>query len=235
MSNQMNLKQEIKAEKSKFRQLSLGEKFNYIKDYYLIHIIAVIIIIITAFAIYRTYQSKNFNTVLYAVLINNDSSVWNEDIDSYEARLSAPFEEHLGIDGKKDRVVIDNNYILDYDRDAEMSVYSAESLVAMIYASSIDIHIGNELSLDYFCEDNDTFFYNLNEIFDEDFLEKYKDKIIYYTYTDGTCVPIAFDITDCKLTKDASLTISPVLIAVFSNTARLESAVEYIQFILEEM
>lgn len=234
MSNQMDLKQEIKAEKGKFKKLSFGEKITYIKDYYWMHILAFIIIAITIFAIYQTYKSQNYNTVLYAVLVNNDKSMWDEDTDSYESVLSRSFEQYLGVDGDKDRVIIDNNYVLDYDRDSEMSVYSAESLVAMIYASHLDLLIGNELSLDYFCEDEDTFFYNLDELFDEEFLQKYSDQIIYYTYTNGTTVPIAFDITDCKLCKDAGLTVNPVLISVFSNTERLDTAVEYIKFVLEE-
>ncbi|MDD6573240.1 MAG: hypothetical protein PUF12_12725 [Thermoflexaceae bacterium] len=233
MSNQMDLKQEIKAEKGKFKKLSFGEKITYIKDYYWMHILAVIIIAITIFAIYQTYKSQNYNTVLYTVLVNNDKSMWDEDTDSYESVLSKSFEQYLGVDGDKDRVIIDNNYVLDYDRDSEMSVYSAESLVAMIYASHLDLLIGNELSLDYFCEDEDTFFYNLDEIFDEEFLQKYEDKIIYYTYTNGTTVPIAFDITDCKLSREAELTVNPVLISIFSNTERLDTAVEYIKFILE--
>lgn len=234
MSNQMDLKQEIRAEKGKFKTLSFGQKIAYIRDYYWIHILAVIIIAITVFAIYRTYKAQNYNTVLYAALVNNDKSVWDEDTDSYESMLSDSFEQYLGVDGEKDRVIIDNNYTLDYDRDPEMSVYSAESLVAMIYAAHLDILIGNELSLDYFCEDEDTFFYNLNEIFDDDFLEKHQDKIVYYTYTSGTTVPIAFDITNCKLCREAGLTVNPVFISVFSNTERLDTSVEYIRFILEE-
>ena len=234
MSNKLDLKQEIKAEKGKFKSLPFGEKLTYIKDYYSVHIIAVVIIIIAAYAIFITYRDKNFNTVLYAVLINNDKSLWSEDVDSYEYHLSKPFADYLGIDNDKDRIVIDNNYILDTDRDEEMSVYSAESLVAMFYGKHIDIHIGNELSVQYFCQDDDTFFYPLNTIFDEEFLEKYKDRIYYHTYADGTKVPVAFDITDCSFTKDASLTVNPVLIAVFCNTERLDTATEYIRFILDQ-
>ena len=40
MSNQLNIKQEIKAEKNKFKSLPFKQKLTYIKDYYTIHIIA---------------------------------------------------------------------------------------------------------------------------------------------------------------------------------------------------
>lgn len=234
MSNQMDLKQEIKAEKGKFKTLSFGQKITYIKDYYWMHILTVIILLVVIYSIYITYQAKNFNTVLYCVLVNNAKSSWDPDTDSYETALSKHFEEYLGIDGDKDRVIIDNNYILDYERDPEMSVYAAESLVAMIYGSQLDILIGDELSLDYFCEDDDTFFHPLNEIFDEEFLNRHQDKIVYHTYADGTKVPVAFDISQCSLTKKAELTVSPALISVYSNTTRLDCAKEYIQFILDE-
>lgn len=235
MSNQKNLKEEIREGKGKFKELSFREKIGYIKDYYSIHILAAIIIIIAVFAIYRTYKEQNFETVLYTVLINNDKSIWDEDEDKYAKGLSDPFEAYLGIDGKEQRVVVDNSYILDYDRDAEMSVYSAESLVAMFYGSHIDVHIGDRLSLDYFCQDNDCFFYDLRNIFDEDFLKRHEDKIEYCTFTDGTKIPVAFDISDCKIAQELDLTISPPLIAVFFNTKRLDTAVEYIRFILDEL
>lgn len=235
MSNQKNLKEEIKEGKSKFKELSFGAKIGYIRDYYSIHILAVLIIIIAVFAIYRTYQTQNFETVLYAVLINNDKSVWDEDEDKYSKGLSDPFEEYLGIDGDSQRIVVDNNYILDYDRDAEMSVYSAESLVAMFYGAHMDIHIGNRLSLDYFCQNDDCFFYDLRKIFDEEFLKRHEEKIVYCTFDDGTKLPVAFDISDCKLVKESELTVSPTLIAVFFNTEHPDTAVEYIKFILDEL
>lgn len=234
MSNKLDLKQEIKAEKGKFKALSFGAKITYIKDYYWMHILAAIILCVTVYAIFATYQSKNFNTVLYCAMVNNDQSVWDEDVDSYEQVLSRSFEEHLGIDGENDRVIIDNNYILNYDKDAEMSVYSAESLVAMIYGAGIDVLIGDDLSLDYFCEDDSTFFYELDEIFDEVFLEKHQEKIVYHVYADGTKVPVAFNISSCALSKEAGLTVNPALISIFSNTTRLDTAMEYIRFILEE-
>lgn len=233
MSNQMDRKQEIKAEKSKFKTLSFNEKITYIKDYYSVHILAVIIAIVTIFAIYITYEAKNFNTVLYVVLVNNDKPIWGEDIDLYATTLSSTYAQHIGVDNDKNRVIIDNNYILDYDRDAEMSVYSAESLMAMNYASTLDILIGDELSLDYFCEDEYTYFYPLNEIFDEEFIKKYEEKVIYHTYTDGTKVPVAFDVSDCQYIKNASLTLTPVYLSVLKNTARLDISADYIRYILE--
>ncbi len=233
MSNQMDLKQEIKEGKSKFKTLSFGQKLIYIKDYYSLHILVAIILVITAFAIYKTYEAKNFNTVLYVALVNNDKSVWDEDDDSYETLLSAPYAASIGIDNDKDRVVIDNNYIMDYDRDSEMSVYSAESLVAMIYAANLDILMGNELSLDYFCEDDYTFFHPLDVIFDEALLNKHQDKIIYHTYKDGTKVPVAFDVTECAFIKNANLTLAPVYVSVLENTNRLDAATSYICYILE--
>lgn len=234
MSNQLDLKQEIKQEKKKFKTLSFGEKIRYIKDYYRLHILTVIIIAVVVYAVYITYEAKNFNTVLYAVLINNDKSVWDEDTDSYEAALSVPFEQHLGLDGQNDRIIIDNSYILNQEKDFEMSVYSAESLVAMIYAGHIDLHIGDEYSFDYFTNNNELFFYDLRELFDEAFLEKHKDSIIYQTMSNGTSFPVAFDVSDCEFIKDAGLTTSPTIISVYANSTRLETAVEYIRFVLEK-
>lgn len=234
MSNQLDLKEEIREGKKKFKELSFYNKLIYIKDYYRMHIFTVLIIAIVIYSAYQTYQSKNFNTVLYAVLINNDKSVWDDDTDSYESKLSAPFEQHLGIDGQSDRFIIDNNYMLNAEKDLEMSAYSAESLIAMIFSGHVDIHIGDKLSFDYFTSDDELFFYDLRELFDDDFLEKHKDKIVYQVMSNGDSVPTAFDISDCKLIKDANLTISPTIISVFSTSTKPETSVEYIRFILEK-
>lgn len=234
MSNQLNIKQEIKAEKNKFKSLPFKQKLTYIKDYYTIHIIAVIIGIIIVIACYHTYQSNNYNTVLYAVLVNNSQVIWVNEEDSYTYRMGHPFEEYLGIDGQKDRVIVDNNYILNYSKDSELSVYSSESLVAMFYNAKLDIHIGDKYSIEYFSKDQDSFFYDLRDIFDEEFLKKHEDKIVTCSYPDGAVIPVAFDISDTRLVKEAELTVSPALIAVFSNTKHLDTAKEYIRFILEE-
>lgn len=233
MSNQLNLKEEIREGKKQFKSLSFYNKLIYIKDYYSLHILTVIIIAVVIFAAYRTYQAKNFNTVLYAVLINNDKSIWDDDTDSYESKLSDPFEEYLGIDGDADRFIIDNNYILNPDKDLEMSAYSAESLIAMIFASQVDIHIGDKLSFEYFSADDELFFYDLRELFDEDFLERHKDKIIYQLMTNGDSIPTGFDISSSQIVKDAGLTTSPTIISIFSNTTQPETAVKYIRFILD--
>jgi hypothetical protein len=232
MSNTLNRRQEIAEQKAKFKELSFNEKLGYIRDYYWVHIVFTIIAVIVIIALYHTYQDKNFNTVLSAVLINNDTAKWDEDAASYESILSDTYEEYLGIDGVKDRFVVDNNYILDYARDSEMSIYSAESLMASIMGSRIDIHIGDALSMEYFCEDDYTFFYELDQLFDEDFLKQYEDRIYYHTYEDGQKVPVAFDVTDCKVITDAGLTIEPVYLGVFANTKRLEASADYLRFVL---
>ena len=232
MSNALNRKQEIAEQKAKFKAMSFGEKVGYIRDYYWIHIVSVIVLIVIGIALYHTYQDKNFNTVLHAVLINNDTANWDEDEASYEAILSSTYEEYLGIDGVKDRFVVDNNYIIDYERDSEMSIYSAESLMASIMGSRIDIHFGDDLSMEYFCENDYTFFYELDMLFDEEFLNKYRDRIYYHTYENGQTVPVAFDVTDCGVITDVGLTIEPVYLGVFANTKRLDAAVDYIKFVL---
>lgn len=235
MSNQLDLKQEIQAEKKKFKTLSFAEKINYIKDYYSIHILAVLILVVVAVAVYHTYQEKNYDTELYVALINNDKSVWDEDIDSYEQMLSNGFAAHLGIDNDKKRVEIDNNYTIDYERDPEMSAYSAESLVAMIYGAHVDILLGDQKALDYFCDDEGTFFFSLDTIFDAQFLEKYKDRIVYYTPPKGNGpIPMAIDVTDCPYIQDAGLTLDQVFVTIFANTKRPENSIEYIRFILQE-
>lgn len=233
MSNQLNRKQEIKQEKKKFNSLPLNQKIGYIKDYYSIHIIAVIVICLIGFFVYKTYQEKNYNTYLYAVLINNDTSDWDSDIDSYEHNLSSGFAEHVGIDNVNDRVVIDNNYIINIEKDHEMSVYSAETLVALMYGKGIDVVIGDNLAIDYFCDDDYTFFYEYNTLFDDDFIKKYEDKLVWHTYDNQDKVPIAFDVTDCAFIKNANLTVNPVYISIVSNTEHLEAAMEYVKFILE--
>lgn len=232
MSNQLDLKQEIQAEKKKFKTLSFSEKIHYIKDYYSIHILAVLILCVVVVAVYCTYQAKNYDTELYVVLVNNDKSVWDEDIDSYEQLLSNEFARHLGIDNDTRRVEIDNNYTIDYETDPEMSAYSAESLVAMIYGAHVDVLIGDQKALDYFCDEEGTFFFTLDEIFDKEFLETNKDRIIYHTPKGQSAIPFALDVTDCSFIREAGLTLDKVYIAIFANTERSETAIEYIKYIL---
>lgn len=233
MSNQLDRKQEIKAETKKFKTLSFFEKITYIKDYYWMPIAAVILLIIVGYALYRTYQSKNFETKLYIALANNSKSVWAEDIDQYERALSDRFAESIGIDNQKQRIMVDNSYVFNVKKDAEMSLLSAESLLAMYYGGKVDVLVGDQEAIEYFYADEGTYYHDLRQIFDEEFLKKYDDKIVYYTGMSGSKTPIAFDISDCKTVKDGGLTIEPAYIAIYYTTTRLDTAVEYVHFLLE--
>ncbi|MCR5216087.1 MAG: hypothetical protein K6C69_04055 [Lachnospiraceae bacterium] len=234
MSNQKDLKEEIRSEKAKFKELPFGEKIAYIKDYYWMPIVAVILGILLIYALIQTFIAKNYDTVLYVVLVNNDKSVWDDDIDRYENALSADYAAYIGVDNVKERVIVDNNYVLDWEKDAEMSIYSAESLTAMIYAGHFDVVFSDDPGMDYFCEDEYTYFYNLEEIFSAEYLEAHKDQIYYYTYKDGHSEPIAFLVKEEPKVAAAGLTIDPVYVGVISNSTRTEQAVDYIQFMMSE-
>lgn len=232
MGNQLDRKQEIKEETKKFKTMSFSEKLTYIKDYYWLPIVAVILTVIVGLALVKTFQQKNFKTVLYIALINNEKSVWSEDVDQYEHDLSDVFAAKIGIDNEKQRIIVDNSYTINMKKDSEMSLYSAESLIGMYQGQKVDLMLGDQEAIEYFYGEYDTFFHDLNDVFDEEFLQQYQDKIVYFTGKDGNKTPVAFDVSECQLIKDSALTIEPAYLAIYYTTKRLDVAADYVRFVL---
>lgn len=230
-SKQPSLKEEIKDNKAKFKDLSFKGKINFIKDYYKLHIYAVIFVILLIGAIIWTVRDNNYNTVINVIITNNTVIDWVSDEDALETYIINGYVAHSGVDNVSDRVFVNDYFLVADARDSELSAINSQTLTAMFSGKEIDVYFGDNKSLDYFASDIDPFFYDLTLILDEQFLEKISDIIVYYTFKNGDKMPYALDVTNTSFAKAAGFVNDEVYLAIPNNTERLEASLDFISYV----
>lgn len=232
MSNQKNLKEEIKENKGKFKSLSFAGKIGFIRDYYWLHISAVILAIILIISIVHTVRVNSYNTAINVIITNNTVADWVEENDVLEAYIINGFAAYTGLDNVNDRIFVNDYYLVADARDSELSAINSQTLTAMFAGCDIDIYIGDNKSINYFASDTDPFFTDLSSFLDAAAFEKAKDMLVYFTYKDGNNFPFAIDVTDTPFAKQAGFVSDQVIIAIPDNTTRPEMCAEFINYVL---
>lgn len=171
----MAVSDEIKEQTSKLKNMTRKEKASYIWDYYKIHILVIIGIIIFATVLIKDVVENNKPTYLYAVFINSNFAVdptGTLEDDYVRCANINPDEEHVYI-------TFDTNFRDDYF-DTTAIAYQ-QKLVALYQANDIDIVAGPvgimETSAD--CGG----YGNFEELLPADLLEELEEKgYEFYTY-----------------------------------------------------
>jgi hypothetical protein len=232
MSNQKSLKEEIKENRGKFRDLSLSGKIQFIADYYWLHILAVLVLILLGVSIVRTVRDNNYNTALNVIIANNTVVGWVEENDSLETAILDGIVPYLNVDNVNDRVFVNDYYLVADSRDSELSAINSQTLTAMFAGAQIDVFIADRKAVSYFSSDIDPFFYDLSTILDENTLKQLDGLLVEYTFKDGSSIPYAIDVTDTPFAQNAGFVSDEVLITIPNNTERLDAAISFIQYVL---
>lgn len=170
----MAIRDEIKKQTQKTKNMTPRENFSYFWSYYKFPFLAVIIgIVILVSCIHSAITQKT--DALCALVINADASAvptgtvekWEDDMTSI-----------LGIDTKKYQVYIDYSTSLSLNSNDQYSLSNTEKFAAMSAAQQIDDVISDETIFEYYAQFQ--YFYKLSDVLTNDEMAKYKDKF-YYT------------------------------------------------------
>ena len=159
-----------RSDKEIWNNMNKKERSAWFKDYYLAPILAgIVIAAIAAYLIYDAVSSYR-DIALFTTVINDSF-----DADSRDS-LSDSVLEYLGGDPSKEKVDIEDNYMLSGSSGSNTAA-AAQRITSYIYAKQLDIIIADP---DYFnhyaslgC------FYDLRDILSEEQLEKYSEYIYY--------------------------------------------------------
>lgn len=232
MAGQKSLKEEIKENKGKFKELSLLGKLNFIKDYYWLNILVFLCMIVLTLSIIKTVQDNNYETALNVIIANNTVAGWVEENDSLESAILEGIVPWLGVDNVENRVFVNDYFLVADRRDPEGSALNSQTLTAMFAGSMIDVFIADKKAIRYFSSDTDPFFHDLRTILDENTMDILEDQLIYYNFKDNTSIPYAIDVTGTPFATDAGFVSEEVYITIPNNSLRLDAAVSFIQYVL---
>lgn len=175
MSSQNSVIEEIREQQKKaFATMTPKEKLAYFWDYYKIHTIVAIAVIVFVIAFINSYRS-NKPIAFYAVMLNADSYGDNAAVAN---TWSEGFMEYAGIDPAAYQINIDTSVTISADGGDQYEVANRQKMMAMMHAGDIHAIVADTETFEGYARLE--YFYDLKSTFSEEELAPYAD-LLYYT------------------------------------------------------
>ncbi|MFV0344535.1 MAG: hypothetical protein ACK5JH_16890 [Anaerocolumna sp.] len=218
-------KREEKSEKQKLGEMTLKEKWQYLKTYYLAK--TVISLLAISFVIYLGYSifAPKSETILYGAIINY--ALTSEKAEE----VQTAFTEHLELDPEISNILLDSTFYLgDGDDIDQLTMTSQQKLSTFLFAGDIDIIIGPESFISSYASSG--YLSKLTDVLPTDVTNDLKDSMYYSTTTEDPAKSAYGVYIDGSDIYEGTLTERPVL-AVLANSSYQENAVEFIRYIFD--
>ena len=164
-----SLRKSIQGEKKKLRDMTWGERFQYIWDYYKIPIITVIVAVITVVSLVRHYATLK-EDVLFGVIVNANA----QGVTTFSSDLDAYLEL-----GDKEGTFLENGLWL----NATATFESETKLTCYIAAHDLDYFLGDADAMNYFAKQG--LISDLEKILPEELYTYFQDHIVTCDTTDA--------------------------------------------------
>ena len=221
-----------KSEVRKWPEMDRQQKIQYLKDYYLLPAVGVILLIAVAVSLIWHVARPRTENLLYAAVID-------ESLDEKKlAQVTADMSNLLGADGKRKTVQIDDSF---YVKDGAL-----DKLQVYLHSQQIDVVIlDRELFEEYA---GYGYFESLDEVTEEDLEKKYGESYQYaagYKEDDevsfedhetgqGEVKPYGISLSGDNRFTGMSEYIKDPVFAVAVGTKNPENALKFLEYLMEE-
>ena len=221
-----------KSEVRKWPEMDRQQKIQYLKDYYLLPAVGVILLIAVAVSLIWHVARPRTENLLYAAVID-------ESLDEKKlAQVTADLSNLLGADGKRKTVQIDDSF---YVKDGAL-----DKLQVYLHSQQIDVVIlDRELFEEYA---GYGYFESLDEVTEEDLEKKYGESYQYaagYKEDDevsfedhetgqGEVKPYGISLSGDNRFTEMSEYIKDPVFAVAVGTKNPENALKFLEYLMEE-
>ncbi|MBO4901215.1 MAG: hypothetical protein J5518_00280 [Lachnospiraceae bacterium] len=214
----MAIKDEIREEQKKFKDMPLKGKIGYIRDYYKFHILIGILVIIFGAVFLRDYIVNSRPDYLNAVMLN---TILDYAADS---DITGDLAAYAGVDREEYKITIDTTMRIDLEHNDQMSMASEQKILALFSADEIDVMAAPLAIMDTYAPENA--FSDIHAIMDDAQIKAMEEAgfPVYYATCDGQTFPAGFYIRDSVYLRDLSEhgTFVPEEEPVFAVTSRLK-------------
>ncbi len=249
----MAVMDEFKEERQALKNASFKTKFNYFLDYYKWYVIgAIIVIALVASFIHQITTKKE--VVFNAVMLN--ASLMTEG-----SEYTKKFTDYAGINLDTHEVYFDTSIRIIEDSTDETSYTSVQKLMVYTAAAELDVMVTDCDSFAKYA--NSSTFYDLRDILSDEQIQKYEPYFYYVDLKtveeietagdnlDETFVPVYPDYTkpeemetpipvgilldsNEELQENYYFRGEGVVLGVYGNTTHLDTALKYIDFLMQE-
>jgi len=218
-----------KEEGAKLREMTFGEKLEYIWEYYKVHIIiTAVLVFFTASMIKVIYNNIKYEEIFHCAIVNSILSGTEENY------LEEGFGEYLGIDKEHDLLTFDSSYMFLWDNisynTSDVTYTSRMKVAAALGARTLDIFVADSTYIEAGAPEMQ--FYDLSEILPDELYALVEPHLFYVADENGVEKPFAINISGTHLDKEVFYQEPPYL-AIVSNTTHLESAIEFVKYAFE--
>lgn len=170
-SEYRGVRDEIKREHLKTKDMNWKEKLGYFWYYYKIHsLVAILVIIFSVTLIRDIVNTKDFN--FYGIMLN-----------SYQLsadKLEAAFSEYSGLDTENYECFIDTDSTLSLTSMSEFDLASSQKMIALMTTQDLDAVVFD--SQVFYNYSNNEMFMDLRQVFTTKELKEYEDNLYYIDY-----------------------------------------------------
>lgn len=220
-----HLKEEVRRERQKLKEMSLSDKIWYIWEYYKFHIIGVFLVILVISIVATSVHNASIDPGIYCVVINNRSS---QELDT--SVLEQDFYEHMGF-GEKQPVYAESMFITYGDQATEYSYAAMAKLSALIASKDLDIIIGDRENIDHYTSMDGLA--DLEQFLPQDVLAAAEDRLIYAADSSGQSVATSIDISGTWLAERMHLSQESSSLSIVSNLRHTDNAIALIRYIFD--
>ena len=221
-----------KSEVRKWPEMDRQQKIQYLKDYYLLPAVGVILLIAVAVSLIWHVARPRTENLLYAAVID-------ESLDEKKlAQVTADMSDLLGADGKRKTVQIDDSF---YVKDGAL-----DKLQVYLHSQQIDVVILNRELFEEYAGYG--YFESLDEVTEEDLEKKYGESYQYaagYKEDDevsfedhetgqGEVKPYGISLSGDNRFTEMSEYIKDPVFAVAVGTKNPENALKFLEYLMEE-
>lgn len=221
-----------KSEVRKWPEMDRQQKIQYLKDYYLLPAVGVVLLIAVAVSLIWHVARPRTENLLYAAVID-------ESLDEKKlAQVTADMSDLLGADGKRKTVQIDDSF---YVKDGAL-----DKLQVYLHSQQIDVVILNRELFEEYAGYG--YFESLDEVTEEDLEKKYGESYQYaagYKEDDevsfedhetgqGEVKPYGISLSGDNRFTEMSEYIKDPVFAVAVGTKNPENALKFLEYLMEE-
>ncbi len=221
MSLKEQLKNEIRAERQKLKEMSLQDKLWYIWEYYKFHIGGIIAAAIIISVIITSVYNSTIHPALHCIIINSqselDTSVLEED-----------FHALMGFE-KKQPVYAETMFIAYGDAATEYSYASMAKISALVASKDLDVLIADRESLEHYGSMDGLA--DLSQLLPADVLSAAESRLVFFPDSSGQSLAVSLDISETDFARVMNLSEGASYLSIISNSTHTETAIALIRYI----
>lgn len=209
-----------------FNKMTFKDKVGYIFEYYKIHMISVLLLLVFIISIIWSITSNNYTNAFSSIIVNGKLT----GVEYHTDQLTNGFTSYLGIDGKSSRVTFSNDYIIKPGSNDEDTKISNQKIATMSTSETLDGIICDYQLVNYFSDDNSLLLIDLSTILTPQEMSKLSSYMVYHIASDGTKIPVAIELTNTHIKTETDLSIQKPCFGVISSSNNKDNAVKFIRY-----